>query len=727
MAVAPELHCFGRWQLDTRRRLLRADGKPVPLNGRAFDILALLVARQGELVTRDEIVAHVWNGLVVGENNLTVQMSTLRRILGEGADGAPLIVTVPGRGYKFTGAVLDDVPVLLAIPGAASQELEQRNPLPPQQLPFWQLIAEGGMRKAAVSGLFAALLCIGGITYAVHRPTATAPRLSIAVLPFRNLSADRMQDYLADALTDDLTTDLSHIPGSTVIARESADFWRQKVVTTQEIGRSLRVRYLVEGSFHVEGGQYHVNAQLLDAVSGAHLWASRFETSDGSIAKVRDAIVRRLATALDFQLAQIESARSLLDRPDDPDTLDLFFRARAVVDQDDSLSGLTRAQAMLERAVRLRPDFGDALAELGAMLLIKVRERDDPDEAKDYAEARRVVGQALSVSPRNARALAAQARILAIGGDWTGAAYKAGEALAIEPSSAEAEEVLATCAQAEGKFDQAIVHLQATLRLMPDNPMNKSRYMMLGYVQIMLGRTDDAIDDLQKAIAWDVKTDVAETMGWVEIAHLLLIAATDMKGDAAGARRMYGNYCQVWPNRTVWRFGALISRPNSRLIGFSHLMAALRDAGMPEFSDEHVRSDADEGRCSGDDFALPPNTLAAGQTIDTAAMVVSIRQDPPPLIIDVGRGAASPPAAKWWNAGSSSRSSSDFASEVAQEDARLNKGRPIVVMGDGTYGCMSYNASKRLIADGFTAVGWYRGGEEAWFAAKQPSEDRRPQ
>ena len=158
------------------------------------------------------------------------------------------------------------------------------------------------------------------------RTTKAPPRLSIVVMPFRNLGTDPADGYLADAVSDDLTTDLSHIPGSVVIARSSADVYKTRNVGAEQIGRELGVRYLLEGSLRRTGDQIVINAQLIDTQTGAHLWAERFDASRQELVDTQMAIVRRIASALNFTLVQIEGQRSLQDRPNDPDAVDLFFQ-----------------------------------------------------------------------------------------------------------------------------------------------------------------------------------------------------------------------------------------------------------------------------------------------------------------------------------------------------------------------------------------------------------------
>ncbi len=718
MPHAPGTYCFGRWQLDTQRRTLRAGGAPVPLNGRAFDLLTLLVSCRDRVVSREEIVAHVWQGLAVGENNLTVQMSTLRRILAE-KGGDTLIVTVPGRGYQFTG----DVATLSApaVVDPASPPVAH-TPTPAQTAP----VGVGRGRVILAASFTAALLLASIVAALTWHHDEPPPRLSIAVLPLRNLSADHAQDHLADALTDDLTTDLAHIPASTVIARESAEVYRDQRRPAQEIGTALHVRYLVQGSVMIDGGLYHVTAQIIDTATGAHLWASRFDYSQGTLPEVRDSIVHRLASALGFQLEQIESVRSLNDRPNNPDALDLFLRARALLDLDLTLSRLTQAQRLLEEAIMQEPKFGDALAELGSMLLTKVHDMDDPTADADFDEARKMIRRALAIAPRNARALAAQGRAFSIQGRWADAFYSAKAALEIEPSSVEAEAVLSACAQAAGKLDEAVEHLQAILRLSPSSASNRPRFVALGFILLVQGRLEEAVDKLRQAIASDEDREVEEGMGRVEITRLLLIAANELLGKTAEARREFDSYQAIWPNRTVWRFAELFNRAYANKPGFVKIMDALTLAGMRRYADEHTAARQTAPACPGTEFDLTPERLQGGQTWDTALVADRLRSPDRLLLIDLGRGVASPNAAIWYDEATTSEMAADFAVEQAHNKTLQHADTTVVIMGDGLYGCAAYKVAQHLVTVGYRNVAWYRGGEESWAAAQLPSIDRRP-
>jgi TolB-like protein len=271
---------FEGFRLDRRGGcLFRVDqggvATPVALGSRAIDLLGLLVERKGELVSKDAIMAAVWQGRVVEEANLNVQISKLRDVLDQNRENASSCIrTIPGRGYCFVAPV-------------EHSEVDARSAIPARH-------QGGGLPR---------------------------PRLSIVVLPFANLSEDREQQYFGDGITDDLTTDLSRIEGMFVISRNTAFTYRNKPVETKQIGRELGVRYVLEGSVRRSSNQLRVNAQLIDAVTDAHLWAERFDRGIADLFAVQDAITSRIAIALNLELIFAEAARAT----DHPDALDYIL------------------------------------------------------------------------------------------------------------------------------------------------------------------------------------------------------------------------------------------------------------------------------------------------------------------------------------------------------------------------------------------------------------------
>jgi TolB-like protein len=287
---------------------------PMAIGSRALDVLGVLVGRPGDLVSRDEILAAAWPATVVEDNNLNMQIAVLRRVLDDARAEGSCIQTIPGRGYRFTAAVT---------------------------------------RVAAEPWSNAAALQHGGVS--------ARPRLSIVVLPFANLSSNPNQQYFADGITDDLTTDLSRISGSFVIAHSTAITFRGRSIDVKEVGRELGVRYVLEGSVRRTGELVRVNVQLVDAESGAHLWAERFDTQRANLLEAQDEITGRLARTLNLELAEDLGRRIEHEALVHPDACDLVMRGWAWFYQPRSRATVQEALAAFERALSVDPQSIDAL------------------------------------------------------------------------------------------------------------------------------------------------------------------------------------------------------------------------------------------------------------------------------------------------------------------------------------------------------------------------------
>jgi DNA-binding winged helix-turn-helix (wHTH) protein/TolB-like protein len=728
-ALATISYRFGRFLLEPDRRLLTAAGAPVPISSRGLDLLLLLIEQRGRVVGKDEIFDRVWPGVVVEENNLAVQISALRRVLGEGPDGRSCIATVPGRGYRFVAEVTEAGPPPAAPPPAAPPSLIAPPPAPLPPPPANRF----AQRRLAIAAAALLLLAAGWAATRLLLSTPAAPRMSIVVMPFRNLGGDPAQNYLADAISDDLTTDLSHLPGSTVIARESADAYKGRAVRAQTIGRELGVRYLLEGSLRAEGPNLHINAELIDTTDARQPWTGTFDVARGGLDGARADIVSQIASALDFQLVQIESARALHERPNNPDALDLFLQARSLLDRDDSLAALAQAQTLLERAVAADPGFADGLAELGLVLLRKIADYDDPDEWQDHARASAVIARVNTLAPRNPRAVTARGKLAWADQRCAEALPSFRLALSLDPGDTEARDGLADCDHDLGHVQDMIDDLRNIIRIDPASPDSAARRNRIGIGYLMLGKLTEAADWLQQARA--AIADPAQpppALSWQEGNLLALIVAAWQSGDHARATSLFETYRRLCPNRSVWRLAAYDTRAMAALPSRQHFFASLHAVGMPSFGDEH-RDFGIPARAvprEGGDFDPTPLSLPGAQRIDTAALQALVAGAAPPRVLDVGRGAAAPPnAIMVWPAGVWGDRDALLrqAARSPAPDSSPALDQAVVVMGDGPLGWDSYDSALRLVADGYRYVLWYRGGEEAWAAAGNPAQDRRPQ
>src|SRR6266849_2459546 len=301
-----DISLFEGFRLERRagvlfRRDKRGVFAPMAIGSRALDILGVLVERPGDLVSRAEIMEAVWPGTAVEDSNLNVQVAALRRVLDQNREHGSCIHTVPGRGCRFIAPVTRVEPaaspasVLSTGNGSAGLTagdeqaqgpglLHQIGGLVPASRPRGRHPLWGGAMVMVIGALvLVAALAAGNWRSLWSWDAHPAPRLSIVVMPFANLSKDPDQQYFADGITEDLTTDLSRIADMFVISRSSAFTYRNKPVDAKQIGRELGVRCLLEGSVRRSGNQLRVSAQLIDAATDAHLWAERFDRDTGDL------------------------------------------------------------------------------------------------------------------------------------------------------------------------------------------------------------------------------------------------------------------------------------------------------------------------------------------------------------------------------------------------------------------------------------------------------------
>ena len=320
------------------------------------------------------------------------------------------------------------------------------------------------------------------------------------VLPFANLSGDPSQDYFVDGITDNLTTDLARIKGSFVIARNTAFTYKGKNVDAKEIGRQLGVRYVLEGSVQRDQNQVRVNAQLIDAESGAHLWAERFEENLADLFKLQDQVVARLANTLGFELVKAEAERSA--RSQNPDIVDLDMRGWVMMQQwlGTTKDYISAARAWFEQALKIDPNDPDALTG-AAYTHFQDFALGWPNPEIDY-EAK-VLGQAdraIALAHDNLWAYYVNVNYLAMTKRPDEAVASADAGLAIDPNFARLYVARALAENFLGRFEQAISDVQQAMRLSPHDPEVGWWRGVLGIAELGRQHYQAAIDEEQRAI-----------------------------------------------------------------------------------------------------------------------------------------------------------------------------------------------------------------------------------
>jgi len=425
---------FGPFVLDPAAGTLLRDGVPVALGHRALMLLAALTGRPGEILSKAELMDAAWPGTAVEEANLTVQIAQLRKLLGPAPDGGEWIATVPRIGYRFVGVV------------------ERR---------------DGAKRK----------------------PLPLPGKPSIAVLPFVNVGNDPEQESFADGLTEDLITDLSRNSGLFVIARNSVFAYKGKAMAVHVIAKELGVRYLLEGSSRRAGGRVRINAMLVDAASGHHLWAERFDRGLDDVFAVQDEVTTRIVEALLGRLTLAPPRK----RPTNIEAYDLCVRARKLM--DDTPQAAREAHLMLTRAVALDPEYAEAYRWLALNHWMGLVHSGGPTESSRGA-ALELARKAVAIDPNDAGCRWVLAYLLAYGRSFAEADHEFAKAIELDPNEADAWAAMSDIAVLAGQVEDGLDHIRKAFRL---NPFPASwYYLALGQAQYAAGDYEAAIETLRR-------------------------------------------------------------------------------------------------------------------------------------------------------------------------------------------------------------------------------------
>jgi class 3 adenylate cyclase/TolB-like protein/Flp pilus assembly protein TadD len=336
---------------------------------------------------------------------------------------------------------------------------------------------------------------------------ATAPRLSIVVLPFENLSGDPDQKYFVDGITDDLTTDLSRVPDSFVIARNTALTYKGKAVDAKEIGRDLGVRYLLEGSVHRTGETVEVNAQLVSTETGAHVWADRFEAERGNVGRLQFEVVARIAHSLGEELIKAESLRAIRERPKNPDAIDLATRGEAILLSNSfNKSAWNDAINLFERALTLDPRNLTAMSALAVALGVRADNHWSEDPAGDIARAEELTSAAMALEPDNTWVHWAKARLFASKQQWRSALAETETAIADDRNNSRAYADAGYYKMHLGHSQDGLADVETALRLDPHSNQAAQWQTHLCSLRAHLAQWEQAIEQCEKAVAaapWD--------------------------------------------------------------------------------------------------------------------------------------------------------------------------------------------------------------------------------
>ena len=404
--------------------------------------------------------------------------------------------------------------------------------------------------------------------------SADAPRPSIVVLPFANLSNDAEQQYFADGITGNLTTDLSRIPDMLVISRNTAFTYRDKPIDTKQIGRELGVRYVLEGEVQRAGGQVRVTAQLIDAETDVHLWAERFTGDAADLFALQDEITNRIAVALDLELVEAEAARPKESR----DAQDYIMRGRAARLKPPSRKTRAEAIAMFERASALDPESVAAQSWLAIELAARALDFMTDTAVIDIARAEELAERALAALPRSTVAHFAKAQVLRAQHRYGEAIPEYETVIALNRNWAHSYSHVGWCKFMTGLIEALIPAQEQAIRLSPRDPQIGLFYSRIGRAHLLQAHPDEAIVWLERAR--NATPAAAIFRSFLASAYALAGDTHRATAELAEARRLVGDdrYSSIARLRAVDSWGV----PKIRALIEATYFAGLRKAGMPD-------------------------------------------------------------------------------------------------------------------------------------------------
>jgi TolB-like protein/tetratricopeptide (TPR) repeat protein len=510
-------YLFEDYALDPDCRELLRGTAPVAVEPQVFDLLLYLIRNRERVVSRDDLLAAVWRGRIVSESALSTRINAVRAALGDSGAAQRLIRTLPRKGLRFVGPVLED------------DGFAEASPVEPQ---------------------------IG-----------VSEKPSIAVLPFTNLSGDPEQDYFIDGIVEDITTALSRNHAFFVIARNSSFFYKGKQVDTKRIAQELGVRYLLEGSVRKSGSRVRVTGQLIDAGSGHHLWADKFDGGMADIFELQDQLVTRVVGAIAPQLERAEIDRAKRSTTGDLAAYDLYLHGLDSWNRWTE-EGNARALQLFRAAIEKDRDFSTAYGlAVSCYILAK-----GGGWAADFDEREisRLVNRATEIGIEDPVALCWAGHAHAyFFNDVERALVLVERALALDVNLAIAWQRSGWVRAFAGDANGAIGSLNQAIRLNPRDPLVFLTQSAMAFAHFIAGRDDDAAK--WAAMALRVKP------GWLPALRVAIVSNA-LRGRLDEAHRALNLYSQIDPQVSTASFGRY---PLSRDIDRQRLMLGMRKAGVP--------------------------------------------------------------------------------------------------------------------------------------------------
>lgn len=525
---------FEDYVLDQERRELTLRGQVVAVGPQVFDLLLQLVSNRDRVVSKDDLLNAVWSGRIVSESTITSHINAVRKAIGDTGEEQRLVRTVPRKGYRFVGEIkVDEV-------GEPRQpDIEEPTPEDLKQTPA---------------------------------PTLVLPdKPSITVLPFQNLSGDPEQEYFADGMVEDIIAALSRIRWLFVIARNSSFTYKGRDVDVQGVGQTLGVRYVLEGSVRKSGNKIRITGQLIDATTGTHIWAERFEGMLHDIFELQDQIAESVVGAIAPQLERAEIERAKRKPTESLDAYDYYLRGMAKL-HNGTREAIEQALPLFYKAIELDPEFASAYGMAAWCHFWRKLNGWMTDRTQEIAEGARLARLAVELGRDDAVALTRGGHALAhLAGDVDGGIALLDRARLLNPNLAPAWFLGGILRALRGEADAAIKDLTHAVRLSPLDPEMFRMQVGMALAHFFAGRFDPAADWAEKAL---------RNLPCLLASVALIAASHALSGRMDKAKQAMQRLHELDPSLRVSNLKDWL--PIQRSEDFARFADGLRLAGLPE-------------------------------------------------------------------------------------------------------------------------------------------------
>jgi TolB-like protein/Tfp pilus assembly protein PilF len=512
---------FEEYVLDPEHREVRRDNAPIHLQPQVFDILEYLIRNRERVVSKDDLISAIWGGRIVSESALTTRINAARTAIGDSGEAQRLILTLPRKGFRFIGAAIEQEKTVVAH--------SKPNEKPALALP--------------------------------NKP-------SIAVLPFTNLSGDPEQDYFANGIVEDIITALSRTRSLFVIARNSTLAYKGMAVDIRVIGRELGVRYIVEGSVRRDAGRIRITAQLIEASTGKHIWADRFDRELTSIFAVQDDVTSGIVGALQPQLLAAEAEFHKRALPSSLDAWGLTVRGMIQL-MNFTKDDMEAARELATNAIEIAPDYGLAHGVRAFALGYRAYVQWGDDWYRDAVQASSDIKRALMLAEDDENVL-----FLAGGASFFMSRHRSGVGLlerasALNPNLAMAHGLLGLGYASFDRSDEGLTSAQKAFRLSPRDPMADIFYGAQALCHFVAGNFEAAVASAEHGL----RVNAASLEN-----HLYMAAACAELGNPDRAKKQIERALRIAPKMTL----TVVGRAVPEGAGWQRYHLALRKAGLPE-------------------------------------------------------------------------------------------------------------------------------------------------